>query len=178
MGPVGPGRRRGMSQGFILFLSRCEVGVEEDGERGEGSVLFFPCGLTAGWTGAEWGGAGGGFLRRFAMSCSAEDPPAGRHVFPFFSSFFFLSTLPLPGGGVEAEPQARSFDRLFSFFFASLVEAASIESPPGGGAQRLQGPSFSSFFPFFPLAWQDRTLALKARSSPFGCRPFFFFPSG
>ena len=53
--------------------------------------------------------------------------------------------------------------------------------PPSAGGRRSSTPPrrvFSpSFFLFFPLAWQDRArveLAVKARSSSLGCRPFFF----
>ena len=69
---------------------------------------------------------------------------------------------------MEAGPQVRSIDRLFSVFFASLAEATSFEAPPGGGAQRVQGLSFSSFFLFSArLAGQDAPVSL-----PSGCRPF------
>ena len=135
-GAVGPGRRRDVSQGFILFfLSRCEVGVEEDGEERSGEapaeVFFFffasLCHVVLG----RW--------RRILRLGGASS---------LCFLLFFLSTLPLPGGGVEAEPQARSFDRLFSvlFFFALLAEASALQAPQGSRAQRRQGASFSFFF--------------------------------
>ena len=78
-----------------------------------------------------------------------------------------------------AEPQARSssFAFFFSSVFASLVEASALQAPPRGGVQLRQGAFLPFVLPFFPLAWQDRArvkLAVKARSSSFGCRPFFF----
>ena len=60
-------------------------------------------------------------------------------------SFLPLSTLPLPGLGVAAWLQARSFGRFFSFF-ASLVEA-SVQDPPRRDIPRGEGLPFSlSFF--------------------------------
>ena len=65
----------------------------------------------------------------------------------------------------------------FFSVFASLAEAPALQTAEGGGVQRRQGAFFPFIFPFFPLAWQDRArveLAVKARSSSLGCRPFFF----
>ena len=66
------------------------------------------------------------------------------------------------------EPQARSssFACFFSVF-ASLAEALALQAPEGGGVQLRQGA-------FFPLRRARVELAVKARSSSLGCRPFFF----
>ena len=83
-----------------------------------------------------------------------------------------------PGGGLGGEPQARSSS--FAFFFLGFCVARGGPRPPSAGGRRSSTPPrrvFSpSFFLFFPLAWQDRArveLAVKARSSSLGCRPFF-----
>ena len=67
------------------------------------------------------------------------------------------------------------------FFFLGFCVARGGPRPPSAGGRRSSTPPrrvFSpSFFHFFPLAWQDRArveLAVKARSSSLGCRPFFF----
>ena len=73
--------------------------------------------------------------------------------------------------------------RLFFLGFCVAREAPALQAPEGGGVQLRQGAFFPLRFSFFfPLAWQDRVrveLAVKARSSSLGCRPFmpaFFFP--
>ena len=65
-------------------------------------------------------------------------------------------------------------------FFLGFCVARGGPPPPSAGGRRSSTPPrrvFSpSFFLFFPLAWQDRArveLAVKARSSSLGCRPFF-----
>ena len=65
-------------------------------------------------------------------------------------------------------------------FFSRFLRR-SRRPPPSAGGRRSSTPPrrvFSpSFFLFSPLAWQDRArveLAVKARSSSLGCRPFFF----
>ena len=79
-----------------------------------------------------------------------------------------------PGGGLGGEPQARSSSFAFFFsVFASLAEAPALQAPEGGGVQLRQGAFFPLRFSFF-FRLPGVELAVKARSSSLGCRPFFF----
>ena len=168
----------------VLFLLPLlgVAGLRRRGRLGRcqgGGVSFFSC---QEWNASAWSGreAGRALARAsfdfFPAARREPGPAVGRTAEGFFlggvPSFF-----PCPPGGLGGEPQARSSSFAFFFsVFASLAEAPALQTAEGGGVQLRQGAFFPFIFPFFPLAWQDRArveLAVKARSSSLGRRPFF-----
>ena len=185
--PGGPGWARWaflfFSGSFFLLPLLGVGGLRRRGRLGRcqgGGVSFFSC---QEWNASAWSGreAGRALARAsfdfFPAARREPGPAVGRTAEGFFlggvPSFF-----PCPPGGLGGEPQARSSSFAFFFsVFASLAEAPALQTAEGGGVQLRQGAFFPFIFPFFPLAWQDRArveLAVKARSSSLGRRPFFF----
>ena len=151
LGSVGAAQGPVCPRLFFFFFHACQKWDECGGLAGRDVGWDVP---AVGW--------GGGW----------ED---GRRFFFGRGSLFFPCP---PGGGLGGEPQARSSS--FAFFFLGFCVARGGPRPPSAGGRRSSTPPrrvFSpSFFFFFPLAWQDRArveLAVKARSSSLGRRPFF-----
>ena len=147
----------------------------------EGGVSFFSC---QEWNASAWSGreAGRALARAsfdfFPAARREPGPAVGRTAAVFWEGFLLFFPCP-PGGGLGGEPQARSSS--FAFFFSRFLRR-SRRPPPSKRRREAEFNSakarfFPFVFPFFPLAWQDRArveLAVKARSSSLGCRPFFF----
>ena len=98
------------------------------------------------------------------------------------SRVFFWEGFPLFSVPARRRLGGRAAGAFFvvRLFFLGFCVARGGPPPPSAGGRRSSTPPrrvFSpSFFLFFPLAWQGRArveLAVKARSSSLGCRPFF-----
>ena len=168
-----------------------------------GGVSFFSCQEwnASAWSGREAGRALARASFDFFPAARREPGPAvGRTAAVFWEGFlFFFRARQEAAWGASRRRVLRRSPFFFRFlrrsrrpraagaffvvrlFFFGFCVARGGPRPPSAGGRRSSTPPrrvFSpSFFLFFPLAWQDRArveLAVKARSSSLGCRPFFF----
>ena len=186
--PGGPGWARWAFLFFfrVLFLLPLlgVAGLRRRGCLGRcqgGGVSFFSC---QEWNASAWSGreAGRALARAsfdfFSAARREPGPAVGRTAEGFFLGgvpSFFRARQEAAWGASRRRVLRRSP------FFLGFCVARGGPPPPSAGGRRSSTPPrrvFSpSFFLFFPLAWQDRArveLAVKARSSSLGCRPFFF----
>ena len=122
--------------------------------------------------------SGTGAAARPAGTSGGTSQPSAGAVAGRTAEGFFLGGVP---SFFRARASRRRVLRRSPFFFLGFCVARGGPPPPSAGGRRSSTPPrrvFSpSFFLFFPLAWQDRArveLAVKARSSSLGRRPFFF----